>query len=88
MRGHGPWIATAASIAVLLGGWIVLTWGGVVSDLFLPGPDELWDAIVDLLPRVGWYLRGVSGTSLGWMAVVGESPVRENTAHGLDRAPE
>ena len=49
MRQCGPWIATAASIAVLVGGWIALTWGGVVSDLFLPGPDELWDAIVDLL---------------------------------------
>ncbi len=49
MRLRGPWIATAASVAVLLGGWIALSWGGVVSDLFLPGPDELWDAIVDLV---------------------------------------
>ena len=48
----------------------------------------LWDSIVDLLPRVGWYLRGVSGTSLGWMAVVGESPVRESTAWSVDRIPE
>ena len=49
MRLRGPWIATAASVAVLLGGWVTLSWGGVVSDLFLPGPDELWDAIVDLV---------------------------------------
>ncbi|MEJ0018436.1 MAG: ABC transporter permease [Acetobacteraceae bacterium] len=49
MRLRGPWIATAASIAVLLAGWVVLTRGGLVSDLFLPGPDELWDAIVDLV---------------------------------------
>jgi taurine transport system permease protein len=49
MHARGPWIATVASIAILLGGWITLSWGGMVSDLFLPGPDELWDAIIDLL---------------------------------------
>ncbi len=31
---------------------------------------------------------GVSGRFLERVAVVGESPVRENTACGLDRAPE
>ncbi len=31
---------------------------------------------------------GVSGRSLERVAVVGEGPVRENTACGLDRAPE
>ena len=48
----------------------------------------LWDSIVDLLPRVGRSVCGVSGTSLGWMAVVGESPVRENIAPVVDRVPE
>jgi hypothetical protein len=31
---------------------------------------------------------GVSGRLLERVAVVGESPVRENTACGLDRVPE
>lgn len=44
-----PWMATALTVAALIGGWLWLSWGGVVSDLFLPGPDELWDAFVDLL---------------------------------------
>ena len=44
-----PWMATALTVLALIGGWLWLTWGGVVSDLFLPGPDELWDAFVDLL---------------------------------------
>src|SRR5262249_22480122 len=42
-------IATALSAAVLIAAWIGLSWGGVVSDLFLPGPDELWAALLDLL---------------------------------------
>jgi taurine transport system permease protein len=49
MRLRSPWIATAVSVVVLVVGWIYLSWGGVVSDLFLPGPDELWDAAVDLV---------------------------------------
>jgi hypothetical protein len=37
-------------------------------------------------PAVPW--RGVSGRLLERVAVVGESPVRENTACGSDRVPE
>ncbi|GAC1343745.1 MAG: taurine ABC transporter permease TauC [Acetobacteraceae bacterium] len=43
------WAATASSLAVLLAAWLVLSWGGVVSDLFLPGPELLWSALLDLL---------------------------------------
>jgi taurine transport system permease protein len=49
MRRYNTSLATAATIAVLIAGWLILSWGGVVSDLFLPGPDELWDAFTDLL---------------------------------------
>ena len=48
----------------------------------------MWDIIVDLLPRVGQSITCVSGTSLGWVAVVGESPVRENMRVVVDFAPE
>lgn len=39
---------TVLSIAVLIAAWLIATWGGFVRDLFLPPPDELWDAFVDL----------------------------------------
>jgi hypothetical protein len=48
----------------------------------------LWDVVVDLLPRVGRSGVRVSGTSLGWMAVVGESPVRESMRLVVDDTPE
>lgn len=37
------------SLGVLAGAWLVLTEGGFVDDLFLPGPALLWDGFVDLL---------------------------------------
>ncbi len=43
------WVATAVSIALLVALWVVLSDGGFVSDLFLPGPDLLWSAFLDLL---------------------------------------
>lgn len=43
------WMATALSATLLVALWLWLTWGGIVSDLFLPGPDELRDAFLDLL---------------------------------------
>ena len=44
-----PWIATALTASALIAGWLWLTLGGAVSDLFLPPPGELWDACLDLL---------------------------------------
>lgn len=42
-------MATLASMSILLAAWLSLTWSGKVSDLFMPGPDELWSAFVDLV---------------------------------------
>ncbi len=39
---------TLLSVALLIAAWLILTWGGLVRDLFLPPPDELWDGFVDL----------------------------------------
>jgi taurine transport system permease protein len=44
-----PWLATALTACALIALWLWLTLGGVVSDLFLPPPGELWDALVDLI---------------------------------------
>ena len=44
-----PWIATALTASALAAGWMYLTLSGAVSDLFLPPPRELWDALLDLL---------------------------------------
>ena len=43
------WIATAASVAIMLAAWLALTQTGMVSDLFMPGPGELWAALTDLV---------------------------------------
>jgi taurine transport system permease protein len=60
MPRRWPW--TVASLAVLAGAWVLLTWpfanGPIVQDLFLPGPGELWDGAVDLA------LNGYKGRSL------------------------
>ncbi|HEY4924699.1 MAG TPA: ABC transporter permease [Roseiarcus sp.] len=44
-----PWLATALTACALIALWLWLTLSGVVSDLFLPPPGELWDALVDLV---------------------------------------
>jgi taurine transport system permease protein len=44
-----PWLATSLTACALIVLWLWLTLGGVVSDLFLPPPGELWDALVDLV---------------------------------------
>ena len=48
MAKHGHWLATALSVAAILTLWVVLTRSGGVSDLFLPGPELLWSAAVEL----------------------------------------
>ena len=48
----------------------------------------LWDLVVMILPSRGLRERGVSGRFLERVAVVGESPVRENTWRVVDFAPE
>ena len=48
----------------------------------------MWSVVVLVLPDWGWHVRGVSGRLLERVAVVGESPVRENTHCWLDGVPE
>lgn len=48
-RRYGAWLATGLSALALLVAWVVVTRAGTVSDLFLPGPGELWAAFLDLL---------------------------------------
>ena len=44
----------------------------------------MWGGVVRVLPDLRWHVRGVSGRLLERVAVVGESPVRENihVGHG------
>src|SRR5438105_10090752 len=56
---------TVLSIAVLILVWAGLTEGGLVDDLFLPGPASLWDGFLDLLEngyrsRTIWEHAGLS----------------------------
>ena len=48
----------------------------------------MWVVVVLVLPDWGWHVRGVRGRLLGWVAVVGESPVPESIACVMDRVPE
>ena len=48
----------------------------------------MWGFVVMVLPDCGWHVRGVSGRFLERVAVVGESPVRENTACVMDCVSE
>ena len=47
----------------------------------------MWGFVVWVLPSLRRYVRGVSGRLLERVAVVGESPVRENTACVVDVIP-
>ena len=48
----------------------------------------MWGFVVWVLPGLRWHVRGVSGRFLERVAVVGESPVRENIACVMDEIPE
>ena len=48
----------------------------------------LWAVVVLVLPGRGWHVRGVSGRLLERVAVVGESPVRENITWVVVMIPE
>ena len=48
----------------------------------------MWGCVVVVLPDCRRHVRGVSGRLLERVAVVGESPVRENTAGVVDVIPE
>ena len=42
---------TLISLGILILVWVVLTEGGLVNELFLPGPVLLWDGLLDLLEK-------------------------------------
>ena len=48
MGRAAPWLITMLSAGLVLATWAAATSGGLVSDLFLPGPGEVWDAFGDL----------------------------------------
>jgi taurine transport system permease protein len=73
-----PWIATALTASALAAGWMWLTLSGVVSDLFLPPPRELWDALLDLLQN-GYKSRPL------WEHIA-DSMIRVFTGFGLGAA--
>ena len=50
MRRSVPsWVITVLSMAVLAAVWVGITSGGLVRDLFLPGPSDLWDGFMELV---------------------------------------
>ncbi len=48
MGRPAPWLITTLSAGLVLAAWVAATSGGLVSDLFLPGPGEVWDAFGEL----------------------------------------
>lgn len=62
------WAITLASIAAVLCAWVGVTEGGLVRDLFLPGPADLWSGFLELLED------GYKGRSL--LVHVGDSLFR------------
>ena len=49
MRRPWPsWAITAFSMAVVAALWVGVTSGGLVRDLFLPGPQDVWDGLGEL----------------------------------------
>jgi taurine transport system permease protein len=49
VRTLPSWAITLLSMVVVLAVWIGITSGGLVRDLFLPGPMDLWDGFVELV---------------------------------------
>ncbi len=50
MSRHLPsWAITLASVALVFAVWFGVTEGGLVRDLFLPSPADLWSGFVELL---------------------------------------
>jgi taurine transport system permease protein len=58
MRGP-PWLYTLASVVVVSALWVAVTWGGLISPLFLPSPVQVWKGALDLAAT------GYNGISLG-----------------------
>lgn len=69
MRGvflNRPWLCTLLSVAVLFAAWTGATEAGLVRDLFLPSPMDVWAGFLDLLQN-GYHNRSLldhAGVSL------------------------
>lgn len=48
-RARPGWAITLLSMASLVAIWIGVTSGGLVRDLFLPGPSDVWDGFRELM---------------------------------------
>jgi taurine transport system permease protein len=48
-RAVPGWAITLVSMALLAAIWVGITSGGLVRDLFLPGPSDLWDGFMELV---------------------------------------
>lgn len=42
-------LAAGTTVGVVVAVWVGLTWNETVSDLFLPGPGEMWSAFLDMI---------------------------------------
>ncbi|MFC7474550.1 ABC transporter permease [Dankookia sp. GCM10030260] len=49
MRRIPGFVVTGLSIAVVLGAWVAVTTTGLIRDLFLPGPADLWSGVSELM---------------------------------------
>jgi taurine transport system permease protein len=75
LRARPQWLVTIAAMIVVIVAWAAATWGGLVSDLLLPTPDELWSGGLDLM------LNGYKGYSLG--GHIGLSLMRVGLGFGI-----
>ncbi len=57
-RGVPAWVVTLLAMAAVLAMWVGATSGGLVRDLFLPGPADLWSGMRELIEE------GYKGRSL------------------------
>ena len=48
-RALPTWTITILSVLVVIAGWIGVTSGGLVRDLFLPGPLDVWSGLTELI---------------------------------------
>ena len=49
MRALPSWTVTLLSVLVVVAAWIGVTSSGIVRDLFLPGPQDVWSGFTELL---------------------------------------
>lgn len=48
-RSFPPWATTLLAVTVVVAAWVAVTSAGLVRDIFLPGPGELWQGLQELV---------------------------------------